>query len=86
MATNAEPIKFNYERFTKQGDVLLASGVVIILFVMLVPIPSAFIDLMLTFSISISLVILVTSMFLRSPLEFSIYPSCCWSPPCCACP
>ncbi|MEA4857033.1 flagellar biosynthesis protein FlhA [Solidesulfovibrio sp.] len=54
---------------------MLAAGVVVILFVMLVPIPPAFIDLMLTFSISISLVVLVTSMFMGSPLEFSIYPS-----------
>ena len=69
------PVQFNYERFTKQGDIMLAAGVVVILFVMLVPIPPAFIDLMLTFSISISLVVLVTSMFMGSPLEFSIYPT-----------
>jgi flagellar biosynthesis protein FlhA len=76
MAKTAEaPVQFNYERFTKQGDLMLAAGVVVILFVMLVPVPSAFIDLMLTFSISISLVILVTSMFMGSPLEFSIYPT-----------
>jgi len=74
MAIKAAP-KFNYERFRKQGDILLASGVVIILFVMLVPIPPMFIDLMLTLSISVSLVVLVTAMFLKSPLEFSIYPS-----------
>jgi flagellar biosynthesis protein FlhA len=75
MAKQADPVKFNYEQFTKQGDIMLAAGVVVILFVMLVPIPSAFIDLMLTFSISISLVVLITSMFMSSPLEFSIYPS-----------
>ena len=76
MAKTAQaPVQFNYERFTKQGDIMLAAGVVVILFVMLVPIPPAFIDLMLTFSISISLVVLVTSMFMGSPLEFSIYPT-----------
>ncbi len=75
MAKKGDPVKFNYESFTRQGDFMLAAGVVVILFVMLVPIPSAFIDLMLTFSISISLVVLVTSMFMGSPLEFSIYPS-----------
>ncbi len=65
----------NYERFAKQGDVLLAGGVVIILFVMLIPLPTFFLDIMLTISISLSLVILVTSMFMLSPLEFSIFPS-----------
>ena len=75
MAKTADPVKFNYERFTKQGDLMLAGGVVLILFVMLVPVPPAFIDLMLTFSISVSLVVLITTMFMGSPLEFSIYPS-----------
>ncbi len=75
MAKTADPVQFDYARFTRQGDIMLATGVVVILFVMLVPIPPAFIDLMLTFSISVSLVVLVTSMFMSSPLEFSIYPS-----------
>ncbi len=75
MAKMPTMVEFNYEKFSKQGDILLASGVVLILFVMLVPMPTIVIDLMLTFSISISLVVLVTSMFMTSPLEFSIYPT-----------
>jgi len=75
MAKLGEAVQFNYERFARQGDILLAAGVVIILFVMLVPISPIFIDLMLTLSISVSLVVLVTTMFMSSPLEFSIYPS-----------
>ena len=65
----------NYEKFAKQGDLLLAGGVVTILFVMLIPLPTPFIDFMLTVSISLGLVILITSMFMSSPLEFSIFPS-----------
>ena len=65
----------NYARFTKQGDILLAGGVVVILFVMLVPMPPLLLDLLLTFNLSFAFVILVTSMFMRSPLEFSIFPS-----------
>ncbi len=65
----------NYERFAKQGDILLAGGVVIILFVMLVPLPTIFLDLMLSVSISLAFVTLITSMFMISPLEFSIFPT-----------
>ncbi|MEF2231319.1 MAG: FHIPEP family type III secretion protein, partial [Pseudodesulfovibrio sp.] len=65
----------NYEKFAKQGDIMLALGVVTILFVMLIPLPTPFIDFMLTVSISLGLVILITSMFMSSPLEFSIFPS-----------
>jgi flagellar biosynthesis protein FlhA len=68
-------VNFDYTRFSKQGDLMLAGGVVLILFVMLVPMPTIVVDLMLTLSISVSMVVLVTSMFMRSPLEFSIYPS-----------
>lgn len=65
----------DYSKFSKQGDILLAGGVVTILFVMLIPLPTMFLDFMLTVSISLGLVILVTSMFMISPLEFSIFPS-----------
>jgi flagellar biosynthesis protein FlhA len=64
-----------YKRFTKQGDFLLAGGVVLTLFVMLVPLPTIILDVLLAFSISFALVILITSMFMTSPLEFSIFPS-----------
>ena len=67
--------QFDYSKFSKQGDILLAAGVVIILFVMLIPVPTFFIDIMLSVSISLALVVLVTSMFMESPLEFSIFPS-----------
>jgi len=75
MATRAQAITINYKRFTRQGDFLLAGGVVMTLFVMLVPLPTIILDVLLAFSISFSLVILITSMFMTSPLEFSIFPS-----------
>ncbi len=71
----ADVINIDYQKFAKQGDILLAAGVVLILFVMLVPLPTLFLDFMLTVSISLGLVILITSMFMKSPLEFSIFPS-----------
>ena len=77
MATKSKNLvpQINYEKFAKQGDILLASGVVVILFVMLIPLPTFFLDIMLTVSISLSFVVLITSMFMLSPLEFSIFPS-----------
>lgn len=74
MATTGLP-QFDYSRFSKHGELALASGVVVILFVMLVPLPTFFMDIMLCVSISISLLVLVTTMFMTSPLEFSIFPS-----------
>lgn len=74
-AATSDIFKVDYSKFAKQGDLLLAIGVVVILFVMLIPLPTMFIDFMLTVSISLGLVVLITSMFMSSPLEFSIFPS-----------
>ncbi|MEG2005432.1 MAG: FHIPEP family type III secretion protein, partial [Bilophila sp.] len=74
MASVAMP-KVDYKRFSKQGDLFLGVGVVSILFVMLVPLPTFLLDIMLSLSISLSLLILLTAMFMTSPLEFSIFPS-----------
>ncbi|GAB7081010.1 flagellar biosynthesis protein FlhA [Megalodesulfovibrio paquesii] len=67
--------QIDYQRFARQGDILLAGGVVVILFVMLVPMPTIVLDMMLCLSISLSMVVLITSMFMTSPMEFSVFPS-----------
>ena len=67
--------KLDYARFSKHGDAFLASGVIVILFVMLVPLPTFIMDTMLCVSISISLLVLITTMFMTSPLDFTIFPS-----------
>ncbi|MCH5277560.1 MAG: flagellar biosynthesis protein FlhA [Desulfovibrionaceae bacterium] len=75
MAITITAPKLDYARFAKQGDIMLAVGVVVILMVMLIPMPTFFLDIMLCFSISLGLLVLLTSMFMTSPLEFSIFPS-----------
>jgi len=75
MAKEAIKIPFDLNEIVRQGDILLAIGVALILFVMLIPLPPLFLDLMLTLSISFSLVVLVTAMFVESPLDFTVFPS-----------
>jgi flagellar biosynthesis protein FlhA len=72
---NSAALQIDYSRFAKQGDIMLASGVVLILFFMIIPLPTICIDFMLTVSIATSLVVLITTMFMESPMEFSIFPS-----------
>ena len=67
--------KIDYQRFAQYGDLMLAGGVVVILFVMLIPLPTIVLDMMMSLSISLALLILITSMFMTSPLEFSIFPT-----------
>ena len=44
-------------------------------FVILVPLPAAVIDLLLVGSITLSVIVLLTTIHIRKPLEFNIFPS-----------
>lgn len=50
-------------------------GVVGIVMLLIVPLPAALLDLLIVVNISLGLVILLTSMYVKKPLEFSIFPS-----------
>lgn len=62
-------------RLARQSDVYLAIGVLTILAVMVVPLPTPLLDLLLAFNISFSLIVLLVSMYITQPLQFSIFPS-----------
>lgn len=59
----------------QRGDILIAIGVVSILGVMILPVPAFILDILLSFSISLAIVILVTGIYIRKPLDFSVFPS-----------
>ena len=57
------------------ADLYLGAGVVSILLVMILPLPALLLDLLLSMSITFSLMILLTSLYIKTPLEFSTFPS-----------
>ncbi|HET9960725.1 MAG TPA: flagellar biosynthesis protein FlhA [Nitrospiraceae bacterium] len=59
----------------KHPDILMSVGVVAMLMVMLLPLPRFVLDLLLSFNITLSIVILLVGMQVRRPLEFSVFPS-----------
>ncbi len=59
----------------KNGDLIMALGVIGILLLMIVPTPTFFLDLLLAFSISSGLVILFVALHTIKPVEFSSFPS-----------
>ncbi|HPI93109.1 MAG TPA: flagellar biosynthesis protein FlhA [Deltaproteobacteria bacterium] len=72
MAAQTLPIKLP-EKIT--SDIFMAAGVLTVLFIVLVPLPSFILDILLTFSIAIGIIILMVSMYTTSPLNFSVFPS-----------
>src|SRR6476661_2350386 len=59
----------------RRGDIALAVGVLTILVVLILPLPPILLDLFLAISITLSVLILMTSLFIHAPLEFSAFPT-----------
>jgi flagellar biosynthesis protein FlhA len=59
----------------KRGDIALAIGVMTILVVLILPLPPMLLDLFLAVSIILSVLILMTALFIHAPLEFSAFPT-----------
>jgi flagellar biosynthesis protein FlhA len=59
----------------KRGDIALALGVLTILVVLILPLPSLVLDLFFAISITLSILILMTALFIQAPLEFSSFPT-----------
>lgn len=58
-----------------RGDIALAVGIIIILMFMLVPMPPFLVDVGLSISITFSVMILMMTLFIKRPLEFSTFPT-----------
>ncbi len=61
--------------FFKRGDIALAIGVLTILVVLILPLPPLLLDFALAISIIFSVLILMTALFIHTPLEFSAFPT-----------
>ncbi|HHY77115.1 MAG TPA: flagellar biosynthesis protein FlhA [Clostridiales bacterium] len=59
----------------KFGDIVVAIAVIAIVLLIIIPIPTFLMDMLLTFNISLSLVILIGTMYIKEALEFSIFPT-----------
>ncbi len=49
--------------------------VLVIVLLLIIPLPAALVDVAIILNISMSMMILVTTMIIREPLEFSVFPS-----------
>ena len=58
-----------------RGEVLLALGVVGVVVLLIVPIPAWLLDGLLSLSIASSILILMTSLLIKKPLEFTAFPT-----------
>ena len=65
----------NFPMGIKNSELIGTLGVVVVLLMMIVPLPSVLIDVSLATSLGISLVVLFVALQARRPMEFSTFPS-----------
>ena len=58
-----------------RSDVAMAVGILAILVMLILPLPKALLDFSLAISICFSIMILMTALFIKSPLEFTAFPA-----------
>ncbi|HEX3699441.1 MAG TPA: flagellar biosynthesis protein FlhA [Phenylobacterium sp.] len=58
-----------------RGEVALAVGVIGIIILLILPIPAFMLDMLLSLSITSAVLILMTSLLIKKPLEFTAFPS-----------
>ncbi|MGZ3299008.1 MAG: FHIPEP family type III secretion protein, partial [Asticcacaulis sp.] len=59
----------------KRGEVVMALAVISIIVFLILPIPSVLLDVLLSISLSSAILILMTALLIKKPLEFSAFPT-----------
>jgi flagellar biosynthesis protein FlhA len=60
---------------SRYGDLLVGGGVLLILALMVVPLPTPILDLLLVFDMALALVVLLLTVYVQKPVELSVFPS-----------
>jgi flagellar biosynthesis protein FlhA len=75
MASGALPRGAGTFPFARVPDLILPVGLIASVLVILVPLPPPLMDVLLSANITVSVIMLLTTVYVRTPLEFSIFPS-----------
>jgi flagellar biosynthesis protein FlhA len=77
--TSILPLPNNVQRalslISKNPDIGMAIGLVLIVGLLVIPLPGLLLDIMLALSIALSVLILMTSVYITSPLDISSFPT-----------
>ena len=75
MANEPTPLQQFMARLTASSDYPVMIGVVAILALMILPLPPWMLDILLSLNITISVLVLLTSIYVLRPLDFSVFPA-----------
>src|SRR5215471_416855 len=74
MATAVAPNPLLVRLHDNRG-MIFPLALITLLMVILVPLPTPILDLLLVMNITLSILVLVTTIYVKSPLEFAVFPS-----------
>jgi len=75
LSSSQRPTARDVAGWLMKGEVALALGVIGIVVLLILPIPPFMLDLLLAVSITSSVLILMTSLLIKKPLEFTAFPT-----------
>jgi len=62
-------------KIKKNSHLVAPIGIIVIVFLILVPLPPSFLDMFFTINIVVSISILLISTYIKDPVDFSVYPT-----------
>jgi flagellar biosynthesis protein FlhA len=76
MTANATTVpSTGLRRVLSNSDVVLAIAVVAIVAMMIIPLPTLLLDVLIAFNIGLAVTVLLVSLYIQEPLDFSVFPS-----------
>ncbi len=62
------------QQLGQRKDIMLAILLLAVVFMMVLPLPTVILDLLIAINMTISVVLLMVSVYITSPLQFSVFP------------
>lgn len=59
----------------RYSDIIVAASMLMIVIMMVIPMPALLLDLLLTFNLTLALLVMLVTMYTTEPLQFSVFPA-----------
>ncbi|MGD9582033.1 MAG: FHIPEP family type III secretion protein, partial [Vampirovibrionia bacterium] len=66
---------FDFKTLLNHKDIILPIGVILIISMMLIPLPSQLLDILLTVNIALAVTIMMVALYTTEPLQYSTFPT-----------
>jgi flagellar biosynthesis protein FlhA len=74
-STSRNPLVVALQSLLRSKDIIMALSLVMLVGMLLIPLPAFLVDLAVAVSIAISIGIVLMTMFIKQPMEFSVFPT-----------